>query len=81
MMYQGGAFPPGLNIGGNRYMYSIKEYSKQELQILSWIKDLSMSKGSYHRLLNELKYDRELLKELASQNFNDMLDMVMYLES
>ena len=62
-------------------MYSIKEYSKQELQILSWIKDLSMSKGSYHRLLNELKYDRELLKELASQNFNDMLDMVMYLES
>lgn len=62
-------------------MYSIKEYSKEELQILSWVKDLSMSQGFYHRLLNELKYNRELLKELASQNFNDILDMVIYLES
>ena len=62
-------------------MYSIKEYSKEELQILSWVKDLSMSQGFYGRLLGELKYNRELLKELASQNFNDMLDMVMYLES
>ena len=62
-------------------MYSIKEYSKQELQILSWVKDLSMSQGFYHRLLGELKYNRALLTELAEQNFKDVIDMVMYLES
>lgn len=62
-------------------MYSIKDYSKEELKILSWVKDLSMSQGFYHRLLGELKYNRELLQDLASQNFNEPLDMVMYLES
>lgn len=57
-------------------------------EILNFIKEMSESQGFYGRLYRTLidikendkdAYD-EISKELESQNFNDMLDIVMYLE-
>jgi DNA-binding LacI/PurR family transcriptional regulator len=54
--------------------------------ILNVITDLSYSQGFYRRLLraikeeiNELGYSL-ILDELEAQNFNNSLDMILYLE-
>jgi DNA-binding LacI/PurR family transcriptional regulator len=54
--------------------------------ILNVITDLSYSQGFYGRLLraikeeiNELGYS-SILDELEAQNFNNSLDMILYLE-
>lgn len=63
-------------------VYSIENgYSKKELQILNWCMDLSHSQGLYYRLLNELKNNKEALEYLAEQDFDDVLDFVMFIES
>lgn len=63
-------------------VYSIENgYSKKELQILNWCMDLSHSQGLYCRLLNELKDNKEALEYLAEQDFKDILEMIMFLES
>lgn len=50
-------------------------------EILSAVKNLAMSQGSYGRLLEQLENNDELLDTLVEQNFNDVVDMVMWLES
>ena len=62
-------------------VYSIENgYSKKELKILNWCMDLSHSQGLYCRLLNELKNNKEALEYLAKQDFDDVLDFVMFIE-
>ena len=57
--------------------------SRQE--ILGAIETLSRSQGFYGRLLERLTDGTDeseyFLDELESQNFSDVVDMVMYLES
>ena len=50
-------------------------------EILSAVRSLAMSQGSYGRLLEQLENNEELLDNLAEQNFGDVVDMVLYLES
>ncbi len=55
-------------------------------QILQAIKDLAKSQGSYLRLLHSIysasEEDREtFLGNLEAQNFKDVVDLVIYLES
>lgn len=63
-------------------VYSIENgYTKGELKVIGWVHDLSFSQGFYGRLEEQLKEDRDLLRFLGNQNFNDILDMIMFLES
>lgn len=48
-------------------------------QIVSCITELSHSQGFYGRVLEVL--DDELLTKLENQNFNDPIDLILYLES
>lgn len=50
-------------------------------QILEAIRTLSYSQGSYGRLYEYILENNEILEELEKQNFKDVLDMVLYLES
>ena len=62
-------------------VYSIENgYSKKELQILNWCIDLSYSNGFYGRLEKQIQEDRDLLRYLGNQDFDDILDMVMFIE-
>lgn len=51
-----------------------------EEQILSVIKKLAMSQGSYGRLLQQIREDESILGYLAEQNFGDELDLIFFLE-
>jgi hypothetical protein len=48
---------------------------------LAAVRNLAMSQGSYGRLLEQLENNEELLDNLVEQNFSDVVDMVLYLES
>lgn len=62
-------------------VYSIENgYTKGELKVIGWIHDLSYSNGFYGRLEKQIQEDRDLLRYLGNQDFNDILDMVMFLE-
>jgi len=50
-------------------------------QILAAVRNLAMSQGFYGRLLEQLENNEELLDNLVEQNFSDVVDMVLYLES
>ena len=50
-------------------------------EILEAIKDLAKSQGYYGRLLRAIEEDETILDTLEEQNFNDVVDMVIYLES
>lgn len=50
-------------------------------EILETIKMLSISQGFYGRLLGAIEEDETILDGLEAQNFNDVVDMVMYIES
>lgn len=50
-------------------------------EILAAVRNLAMSQGSYGRLLEQLENNDELLDTLVEQNFNDVVDMVMWLEN
>lgn len=50
-------------------------------EILEAIKDLAKSQGYYGRLLRAIEEDETILDTLEEQNFNDVVDMVLYLES
>jgi hypothetical protein len=52
-----------------------------EEQILSAVESLSHSQGFYGRLLAHLIENPEALSDLAEQNFGDVVDLVMFLES
>ena len=63
-------------------VYSIENgYTKGELKVIGWVHDLSYSNGFYGRLEEQLKEDRELLRFLGNQDFKDILEMIMFLES
>ena len=49
-------------------------------EILTAVRQLAQSQGSYGRLLQSLDGNDEALDYLESLNFNDTLDMVLYLE-
>ena len=50
-------------------------------EILNNIKELSKSQGFYGRLYEQLLDNNEALEYLESQNFKDVLDLIMFLES
>lgn len=50
-------------------------------EILENIKMLSTSQGFYGRLLDAIEEDETILDDLEAQNFNDVVDMIMYIES
>ena len=50
-------------------------------EILENIKMLAKSQGYYGRLLREIEEDETILDTLEGQNFNDVVDMVLFLES
>jgi hypothetical protein len=50
-------------------------------QILAAVRELAMSQGFYGRLLETLERNENALAYLEKQNFGDVVDMVMFLES
>lgn len=50
-------------------------------EILNNIKELSKSQGFYGRLYEQVLDNDEALEYLESQNFKDVLDLIMFLES
>lgn len=50
-------------------------------EILENIKMLARSQGYYGRLLRAIEEDESILDRLEEQNFNDVVDMVLFLES
>lgn len=50
-------------------------------EILEAIKSLSQSQGFYGRLYERLVQDEEALQYLEEQNFTDVVDLVLFLES
>lgn len=51
-------------------------------EILEAIKDLAKSQGYYGRLLEAIEEEDEtILDDLEAQNFNDVVDRVLFLES
>lgn len=50
-------------------------------EILENIKMLAQSQGYYGRLLRAIEEDETILDTLEEQNFNDVVDMVLFLES
>ena len=62
-------------------VYSLDNgYTKGELKVIGWIHDLSYSNGFYGRLEKQIQEDRDLLRYLGNQDFDDILDMVMFIE-
>ena len=62
-------------------VYSLENgYTKGELKVIGWIHDLSYSNGFYGRLEKQIQEDRDLLRYLGNQDFDDILDMVMFIE-
>ena len=55
-------------------------YNEEELKVLNWVKSLASSQGFYGRLYEELINNKELIENLASNQFNDILDLIFYLE-
>lgn len=49
-------------------------------QIYKAIKSLASSQGFYGRLLEQIEDHPEVLDVLEEQNFNDVIDLIMYLE-
>lgn len=49
-------------------------------EILKVIRTLAMSQGFYGRLLRDIQQDSSILDELVKMNFNNSLDMVLWLE-
>lgn len=49
-------------------------------EILNAIKSLARSQGFYGRLLNEIEENDEILDVLERQNFNDVVDMILFIE-
>lgn len=50
-------------------------------EILENIRMLAKSQGFYGRILRAIEEDDSILDTLEEQNFNDVIDLVMYLES
>ena len=50
-------------------------------QILNNIKMLAQSQGSYGRLYSQLKDNEEALQYLEAQQFTDVVDLILFLES
>ena len=50
-------------------------------QILAAIRELAMSQGFYGRLLQAIDEDESILDKLEEQNFSDVVDMVLWIES
>lgn len=50
-------------------------------QILNEIKTLSKSQGRYGRLLYAIEEDESILDMLEQQNFNDVVDMILFFEA
>lgn len=50
-------------------------------EILKSIKTLSKSQGFYQGLYENLKSNSELLEYLEKQNFKDIMDLILFLES
>lgn len=50
-------------------------------EILKSIKTLSKSQGFYQGLYENLKSNNELLEYLEKQNFKDIMDLILFLES
>lgn len=50
-------------------------------EILKSIKTLSKSQGFYQGLYENLKSNNELLEHLEKQNFKDIMDLILFLES
>lgn len=50
-------------------------------EILKNIKTLSKSQGFYQGLYENLKSNNELLEHLEKQNFKDIMDLILFLES
>lgn len=50
-------------------------------EILENIKMLARSQGYYGRILRAIEEDETILDTLEEQNFKDVVDMVLYLES
>lgn len=49
-------------------------------EILTAVRQLAQSQGLYGRILQALDGNNEALEYLESLNFNDTVDMVLYLE-
>ena len=49
-------------------------------EILNAIKSLSLSQGFYSRLYEAIKDNDDALEYLEKQNFNDIVDLVLFLE-
>ena len=63
-------------------VYSIENgYTKGELKVIGWIHDLSYSNGFYGRLEKQIQEDRDLLRYLGNQDFDDILDFIIYVEN
>lgn len=50
-------------------------------QILNSVKMLAQSQGSYGRLYSQLKDNEEALQYLEAQQFTDVVDLILFLES
>lgn len=49
-------------------------------QILETIKNLAKSQGFYGRYLEYIKENPDELENLEKENFNDVVDLVLYIE-
>lgn len=57
-------------------------------QIMATLKELAKSQGLYERIYNELRsyeqYDEEVFEaiktDLETKNFNDVIDLIMFIE-
>lgn len=49
-------------------------------EILNVIQSLARSQGFYSRLLNDIEDNDEILDVLERQSFNDVVDMILFIE-
>jgi hypothetical protein len=50
-------------------------------KILEWCRTLATSQGFYGRLLKEFEEHPEKLEKVAKNDFKDVVDFVMFIES
>jgi hypothetical protein len=50
-------------------------------KILEWCRTLATSQGFYGRLLEEFEEHPEKLEKVAKNDFKDVVDFVMFIES
>ena len=50
-------------------------------QILNHIKTLAKTQGFYCGLLHNINQDSSILDKLEAQHFNDVVDLIMYIEN